>query len=62
MAPVEKHLHLVRELGAYAYETTFTLGWNEALMEVIERIQAMPALEKDTKASFVTYFGQLMRK
>lgn len=42
-----------------AAQWVFVLGWNSAMQEALERIQAMP-LQPDTKASFAIYFQQMM--
>lgn len=42
-----------------AAQWVFVSGWNSAMQEVFERIQAMP-LQPDTKASFAVYFQQMM--
>lgn len=43
-----------------AAKWVFVSGWNCAMQEAMQRVQAMP-LEADTKASFVVYFQQLMQ-
>lgn len=42
-----------------AAQWVFVSGWNSAMQEALERIQAMP-LQPDTKASFAVYFQQMM--
>jgi hypothetical protein len=42
-----------------AAQCVFVSGWNSAMQEALERIQAMP-LQPDTKASFAVYFQQMM--
>jgi hypothetical protein len=42
-----------------AAQWVFVSGWNSAMQEALERIQAMP-LQPDTKASFEVYFQQMM--
>ena len=42
-----------------AAQWVFVSGWNSAMQEALERIQAMP-LQPDTKASFAIYFQQMM--
>jgi len=42
-----------------AAQWVFVSGWNSAMQEALERIQAMP-LQSDTKASFAVYFQQMM--
>jgi hypothetical protein len=42
-----------------AAKWVFVSGWNSAMQEALERIQAMP-LQPDTKASFAVYFQQMM--
>ena len=42
-----------------AAQWVFVSGWNSAMQEALERIQAMP-LQTDTKASFAGYFQQMM--
>jgi hypothetical protein len=42
-----------------AAKWVFVSGWNSAMQEALERIQAMP-LQPDTKASFAIYFQQMM--
>jgi len=42
-----------------AAQWVFISGWNSAMQEALERIQAMP-LQTDTKASFAVYFQQMM--
>jgi hypothetical protein len=42
-----------------AAQWVFVSGWNSAMQEALERIQAMP-LQQDTKASFAVYFQQMM--
>jgi hypothetical protein len=42
-----------------AGQWVFVSGWNSAMREALERIQAMP-LQSDTKASFAVYFQQMM--
>lgn len=42
-----------------AAQWVFISGWNSAMQEALERIQAMP-LKSDTKASFAVYFQQMM--
>jgi hypothetical protein len=42
-----------------AAQWVFISGWNSAMQEALERIQAMP-LQPDTKASFAVYFQQMM--
>jgi hypothetical protein len=42
-----------------AAQWVFVSGWNSAMQEALERIQAMP-LQSDTKASFAIYFQQMM--
>lgn len=37
----------------------FVSGWNSAMQEAMQRVQAMP-LQNDTKASFAIYFQQMM--
>ena len=37
----------------------FVSGWNSAMQEAMQRVQAMP-LHADTKASFSIYFQQMM--
>lgn len=37
----------------------FVSGWNSAMQEAMQRVQAMP-LQNDTKASFLIYFQQMM--
>ena len=37
----------------------FASGWNSALEEFMKRLNAMP-LERDTRASFAVYIGQMM--
>ena len=38
----------------------FVSGWNSAMQEAMQRVQAMP-LQADTKASFLVYFQQMMK-
>jgi hypothetical protein len=38
----------------------FVSGWNCAMQEAMQRVQAMP-LQADTKASFLVYFQQMMK-
>ena len=38
----------------------FVSGWNSAMQEAMQRVQAMP-LQNDTKASFSIYFQQMMQ-
>jgi hypothetical protein len=42
-----------------AAQWVFVSGWNSAMQEALERIQAMP-IQPDTKASFAVYFQQMM--
>lgn len=42
-----------------AAQWVFVSGWNSAMQEALERIQAMP-LQPDTRASFAVYFQQMM--
>jgi len=42
-----------------AAQWVFVSGWNSAMQEALERIQAMP-LQPDTNASFAVYFQQMM--
>ena len=42
-----------------AAQWVFVSGWNSAIQEALERIQAMP-LQADTKALFAVYFQQMM--
>jgi len=42
-----------------AAQWVFVSGWNSAMQEALERIQAMP-LQQDTKASVAVYFQQMM--
>jgi hypothetical protein len=42
-----------------AAQWVFVSGWNSAMQEALERIEAMP-LQPDTKASFAVYFQQMM--
>lgn len=42
-----------------AAQWVFVSGWNSAMQEALECIQAMP-LQPDTKASFAVYFQQMM--
>ncbi len=42
-----------------AAQWVFVSGWNSAMQEALERIQAMP-LQLDTKASFAVYFQKMM--
>jgi hypothetical protein len=38
----------------------FLSGWNSALLELMERLYAMP-MEKDTRASFQVYMQNMMQ-
>lgn len=42
-----------------AAKWVFVSGWNSAMQEAMQRVQAMP-LQADTKASFSVYFQQMM--
>jgi len=42
-----------------AAKWVFVSGWNSAMQEAMQRVQAMP-LQADTKASFSIYFQQMM--
>lgn len=42
-----------------AAKWVFVSGWNSAMQEAMQRVQAMP-LHDDTKASFSVYFQQMM--
>ena len=57
--------HYERLFGEYglspqdAARWVFASGWNSALTEFLKRIDEMP-MEKDTRASFAVYIGQMM--
>ena len=42
-----------------AAKWVFVSGWNSAMQEAMQRVQAM-TLQNDTKASFSIYFQQMM--
>lgn len=42
-----------------AAKWVFVSGWNSAMQEAMQRVQAMP-LQDDTKSSFSIYFQQMM--
>lgn len=42
-----------------AAKWVFVSGWNSAMQEAMQRVQAMP-LQEDTKARFSVYFQQMM--
>jgi hypothetical protein len=62
MDALEHYDQLYGDLGLSpndAAKWVFISGWNSAMQEALERIQAMP-LQSDTKASFAVYFQQMM--
>ena len=62
MDALEHYDQLYGDLGLSpkdAAKWVFVSGWNSAMQEALERIQAMP-LQPDTKASFAVYFQQMM--
>jgi hypothetical protein len=62
MDALEHYDQLYGDLGLSpndAAKWVFISGWNSAMQEALERIQAMP-LQPDTKASFAVYFQQMM--
>jgi len=62
MKALEHYDKLYGDLGLSpqdAAQWIFVSGWNSAMQEALESIQAMP-LQSDTKASFAVYFQQMM--
>lgn len=62
MKAIEHYDMLYGDIGLSpndAAKLVFVSGWNSAMQEALERIQAMP-LQTDTKASFAVYFQQMM--
>ena len=62
MDALEHYDQLYGDLGLSpndAAKWVFISGWNSAMQEALERIQAMP-LQPDTRASFAVYFQQMM--
>lgn len=43
----------------YAARWVFASGWNSAIEEMIQRVNAMP-FGNDTRASFTVYLGQMV--
>ncbi len=53
---------LYGDLGLHpkdAARWVFASGWNAALEEFMKRVKEMP-LERDTRAGFLVYLGQMM--
>ncbi len=62
MDALEHYDKLYGDLGLSqndAAKWVFISGWNSAMQEAMQRVQAMP-FGNDTKASFAIYFQQMM--
>ncbi len=62
MDALEHYDQLYGDLGLSpndAAKWVFISGWNSAMQEAMQRVQAMP-FGNDTKASFAIYFQQMM--